>query len=286
MDSVRNIKKIHEAAYSPIADLITYSALPSRTVQQIDPFLFLNHHGYQEYPPNNSGLPFGPHPHRGMETVTFILEGDIMHKDSAGHESVIEAGGVQWMTAGRGLIHAEVSSSRFKKEGGKLEILQLWLNLPARFKMSDPAYVGLQKKDIPKVLADDGKVGVNVLSGSWLGKSGPLKSVTEVGLATIEFEQDGKWSENFPAEENIFFYVVRGRLEVNGSMVTMRQLVEFENASEKIEIRAIEKSFLMLGHAKPLNEPVVAQGPFVMNTREEIAQAYQDYQAGKFGLWN
>src|SRR5687768_13743051 len=103
---MRTIKMIHKASYAPIADLITYSPLPSRSLQQIDPFLFLNHHGPQQYKPHNNGLPFGPHPHRGMETVTFILDGDIMHKDSAGHESVITAGGVQYMTAGRGLIHA------------------------------------------------------------------------------------------------------------------------------------------------------------------------------------
>ena len=109
---MRTIKGKHKAAYSPIGNLETYSPLPSRTLDQIDPFLFLNHHGPQHYAPHNNGLPFGPHPHRGMETVTFILDGDIMHKDTAGHESVITAGGVQWMTAGKGLLHAEVSSKR------------------------------------------------------------------------------------------------------------------------------------------------------------------------------
>jgi len=125
---LRKIKKVHGSEYRPIADLITYSPMPTRSLDMIDPFLFLNHHGFQKCPQNNHGLPFGPHPHRGMETVTFILEGDIMHKDSSGHESVIEAGGVQYMTAGKGLIHTEVSSSEFKKNGGDLEILQLWLS--------------------------------------------------------------------------------------------------------------------------------------------------------------
>ncbi|WP_287059523.1 pirin family protein, partial [Algoriphagus sp.] len=111
---MRKIKKIHKSEYRPIADLVTYSPMPTRSLQMIDPFLFLNHHGFQTYPEHNQGLPFGPHPHRGMETVTFILEGDIMHKDSSGHESVIGPGGVQYMTAGKGLIHAEVSSSEFK----------------------------------------------------------------------------------------------------------------------------------------------------------------------------
>src|SRR5688572_47812 len=119
---MRSVKEIHKAIHAPIGDLITHRALPTRSIEMIDPFLFLNHHGPQTYDPHNRGLPFGPHPHRGMETVTFILDGDIMHKDSRGHESVIEAGGVQWMTAGRGLIHAEVSSEKFKREGGYVEI--------------------------------------------------------------------------------------------------------------------------------------------------------------------
>lgn len=140
---MRTVKQRHRAINAPIADLVTYRALPTASVEHIDPFLFLNHHGPQVYRPNNHGLPFGPHPHRGFETVTFILEGDILHKDSSGHESVIAAGGIQWMTAGRGLIHAEVSSKQFKQTGGPLEILQLWVNLPAKDKLVAPRYVGL-----------------------------------------------------------------------------------------------------------------------------------------------
>ena len=158
------IKHNHKAVSEPIADLVTFRALPTSSVSmnQLDPFIFLNHHGWQHYPPNNNGLPFGPHPHRGFETVTFILEGDLMHRDSSGGGSVIHAGGVQWMTAGSGLIHAEISSPEFKKKGGPLEILQLWINLPAKFKMTPPAYTGLQKDEIPVVQWDDGKVQANV----------------------------------------------------------------------------------------------------------------------------
>src|ERR1700737_2963071 len=141
---MRTIKKLHTAENAPIEDLTTYRALPTRSVDQIDPFLFLNHHGPQVYPPKNHGIPFGPHPHRGMETLTLIPDRDILHKDSDNHESVITSGGVQWMTAGRGLIHAETSSTDFKEKGGRLEILQLWLNLPAKLKMIEPFYRGLQ----------------------------------------------------------------------------------------------------------------------------------------------
>lgn len=282
---MRSIKEIHKAIYAPIGDLITYRALPTRSLEQIDPFLFLNHHGPQTYDPHNRGLPFGPHPHRGMETVTFILDGDIMHKDSRGHESVIEAGGVQWMTAGSGLIHAEVSSSEFKKKGGPMEILQLWLNLPARLKMTPPYYVGLQKNEIPELSLDGGRIKINLISGDWDGKQGAFKSLTGVVLCTIYLRSGGKLLVNVLAERNVFFYVIRGGVTVNGERVNAFQLVEFKNDGEEISVSAENESVILFGHGKPLNEPVVAQGPFVMNTEDEIHQAYEDFRNGKFGTW-
>jgi redox-sensitive bicupin YhaK (pirin superfamily) len=220
-----------------------------------------------------------------METVTFILDGDIMHKDSEGHESVIRAGGVQWMTAGRGLIHAEVSSKEFKEKGGGMEILQLWLNLPSRLKMTDPHYIGLQKEDIPSLSLDEGKVIVNLISGNWDGNKGAFKSLIDVQLNTIYFKTGGKLDIKVPEENNIFFYVIRGKLNVNGKEIQALQLAEFENDSEDIHIEAGEESVLLFGHARPLNEPVVAQGPFVMNTEQEIREAYNDFRMGKFGSW-
>jgi redox-sensitive bicupin YhaK (pirin superfamily) len=283
---MRLVKKIHKAEYRPIADLVTYSPMPTRALQQIDPFIFFNHHGFQTYPGQNQGLPFGPHPHRGMETVTFILEGDIMHKDSSGHESVIGPGGVQYMTAGSGLIHAEVSSSDFKRNGGDLEILQLWLNLPAAKKMITPNYVGLQQEEIPSLDLDGGKVKVQQLFGVWNGVRGAFEGTFPIAMSTIYLEKGGKFEKEIPAEENIFFYIVRGGLTVNGTEVLFRNLVEFDNSGQKIEVEAIENSILILGQALPFNEPMVAQGPFVMNTQKQIQEAYADYQAGKFGSWN
>jgi redox-sensitive bicupin YhaK (pirin superfamily) len=283
---MRTIKQIHKAAYSPIADLKTWSPLPSRNLQQIDPFIFLNHHGPQTYKPGNQGLPFGPHPHRGMETVTFILDGDIMHRDTGGHESTITAGGIQWMTAGSGLIHAEVSSEEFKKKGGDLEILQLWLNLPASLKMTKPFYKGLQKKDIPSLSLDDGKVLVNLISGSWGAQQGAFESKSNVHLNTIYFKAGGSLELKIPVQHNIFFYVIRGRLKANGISIEALHLAEFENDDENLHIEAEYDSILLFGHAKPFNEPMVAQGPFVMNTEKEIEEAYEDYRQGKFGWWS
>lgn len=149
--AVRRVIAQHPAKRDDIGDLTTRRPLPGPGLDQLDPFLFLNHHGPQTYPANNHGLPFGPHPHRGFETVTFILEGSLAHADSARHQSVINAGGVQWMTAGSGIVHAEISPPEFLRDGGPLEILQLWVNLPARLKMSEPRYVGLQQESIPSI---------------------------------------------------------------------------------------------------------------------------------------
>lgn len=282
---MRTIKKIHKAEYRPISDLKTWSPLPTRSLQMIDPFLFLNHHGPQKYNANNRGLPFGPHPHRGMQTVTFILAGDIMHKDTGGHESVITAGGVQWMVAGRGLIHAEVSSQEFKKAGGDLEILQLWLNLPARLKMAEPFYLGLQKDSIPIISLNEDNIYLDLISGNWGDIQGAFQPEPDVFLSTIRFEEGSELTLTVPEAHNIFFYIIRGKLRVNGQSANALELVEFNNDAQQINIMAESNSILLFGHAQPFNETVVAQGPFVMNTEEEINQAYQDYQQGKFGQW-
>jgi redox-sensitive bicupin YhaK (pirin superfamily) len=147
--SSRQVLSVHPAIREDIGDLVTRRPVPAPGLKQIDSFLLLNHHGPQTYPPFNRGLPFGPHPPRGFETVTFIIQGTLAHHDTGGGESIIEAGGVQWMTAGRGLIHAELSPESFKQEGGRLDILQLWVNLPARMKMAEPNYVGVTAADIP-----------------------------------------------------------------------------------------------------------------------------------------
>lgn len=279
----RTIKRQHPALRDDIGDLITQRPLPTQFIDQVDPFLFLNHHGPQRYPPRNRGLPFAPHPHRGFETVTFILEGDIAHRDSGGHESIINAGGVQWMTAGRGLVHEEVSSERFKQEGGNLEVLQLWVNLPSRLKMTAPRYIGVQKNEIPALSSDDGRVTVNLISGEWKGQKGPIESLTDVAMMTVSFKAEGHIAFEIPNERNIFLYVVRGGLACNGQALKPKHLIEFNSDGTEVELNATTDAFILFGHAEPLREPVVAHGPFVMNTREEIIEAIRDYQAGKFG---
>lgn len=282
---MRKVKKVHKAEYRPMGDLETWSPLPTRTLQMIDPFIFLNHHGPQVYPPENDGLPFGPHPHRGMETVTFILDGDIAHKDSGGHYSVIESGGVQWMTAGKGLIHEEVSSEKFKKEGGPLEILQLWVNLPKRLKMMEPHYRGVQKDKISVWKNKEETVNAKVISGNFKGIRGVFDTPTSVDLSLVYFKPDSQVDLEIPESDNIFFYVIRGQLKVNNESVPALHLAQFSKNDEKLQISSPEDSILLLGHAKPFEENVVFRGPFVMNSEEEIHKAYEDYKAGKMGKW-
>jgi len=281
--SHKTIARVHPALRDDIGDLITQRPVPGPHLQQVDPFLFLNHHGPQVYPPRNRGLPFGPHPHRGFETVTFILDGLLAHRDSAGHESIIGPGGVQWMTAGRGIVHAEVSPREFMERGGPLEILQLWVNLPGRLKMTAPRYTGLQADAIPAVEDDDGRVVVRLVSGSHGGVTGPFASLTGVFLSMVEMRAGGRLHLQGLLERNVFLYVVRGQVAVAPETVSALHLAEFDLEGDELDITAVQDSLVLLGHAAPIGEPVVAHGPFVMNTREEISQAIVDYQAGRFG---
>lgn len=281
--SERSIKRLHPALRDDIGELTTHRPLPGPDLDQIDPYLFLNHHGPQVYPPNNRGLPFGPHPHRGFETVTFIIDGLLSHADSAGHDSVIGEGGVQWMTAGSGIVHAELSPQAFLRDGGRLEILQLWINLPARLKMTAPAYAGLQAHDIPAIAEDDGKVTLNLIAGQWNGRTGPVVSLTGHFMSTLAFQAGGSLHIDGLRARSVFLYVVRGILELGPDRVSACHLVELGSEGDAITLVADTDALVIFGHAEPLGEPVVAHGPFVMNTAEEINTAIRDYQAGRFG---
>jgi redox-sensitive bicupin YhaK (pirin superfamily) len=277
----RTIRRLHAAERDDVSDLQTRRPLPGREIAILDPFLFLNHHGPQSYPPRNHGLPFGPHPHRGFETVTFILDGDVLHRDSGGHESVIRSGGVQWMTAGRGLIHAELSSEAFMRAGGPLEILQLWVNLPAALKMTEPRYVGLQQQQIPSV-ANDGST-VNLISGGFGGQSGPIQSLTGVELMTVSLAPGARVVLPAPRARTVFLYVVRGAIRIADQDAPAFHLVELNDDGDDLEVSSRGGGLVLFGHAEPLLETVVAHGPFVMNTRQQIFDAIRDYQAGSFG---
>lgn len=288
MSIQKPISAIYRAGYSDYDGLDTYRAMPSRNVpiEALDPFIFLNHHGPQVYGPQNAGLPFGPHPHRGFETVTFIVTGDLVHQDSTGFNSNIKAGGIQWMTAGSGIIHSETSSEEFRRNGGEVEILQLWVNLPASLKNTPPAYVGLQQPEVPQISVADGKGALNAVSGVWEAQQAPIQSLSDVHLATVRLEKDASWSFTAAEGRVVLFYVIKGKVAVNGSDAEVHDLVTFDQEGTTISVSALEDAHLLVGHAVAGKDPVVAHGPFVMNSQEEIRQAFVDYQQGKFGTWN
>lgn len=280
---MRTVASVHAAYRDDIADLVTRRPVPAPGLAQVDPFLFLNHHGPQTYPAGNGGLPFGPHPHRGFETVTFILEGTLAHYDSGGHESVIEAGGVQWMTAGSGLVHAEVSPPEFKRDGGPLEILQLWVNLPGRLKMTSPRYSGVQKEAIPAVPLVGGAGELELVSGEFENVEGPIHPLTGVFMSVVRLNPGARAELPAPRGRSVFLYLARGSVSVGDVAVEQWHLVTLNDDGDSVAVTAGENGALLLfGHAEPIREPVVAHGPFVMNSEAEIRQAIIDYQAGKF----
>jgi quercetin 2,3-dioxygenase len=278
--SDRHVTRLHPALRDDIGDLVTRRPVPGPGIDHLGAFLFLNHHGPQTYRPNNRGLPFGPHPHRGFETVTFILEGELAHTDSGGHESIICEGGVQWMTAGRGLVHAEVSPESFKRAGGPMEILQLWVNLPARLKMCPPRYVGVQADGIPAIAA--GGATVHLVSGDWQGRTGAIESLTGVFMSWVELTAGASVTFDGLSGRDVFLYAVRGGVSVTGTAVPEWNLAEL-SPGESVTLTADAPALVLFGHAEPIDEPIVAHGPFVMNSVEEIRQAFADYQAGAFG---
>jgi redox-sensitive bicupin YhaK (pirin superfamily) len=189
------------------------------------------------------------------------------------------------MTAGRGLIHSETSSAEFMAAGGGLEVLQLWLNLPARLKLAEPRYVGLQREELPALDLDGGRVTLDLVSGEWGGAAGAFETLTDVHLAVARLRPGGVFAHEVAAGRSVFFYVVRGELTVNGERAGALDLVEFDRGGGRIEAAAADDAVILFGHAAPNGEPLAARGPFVMNTDAEIVQAIRDYQDGKFGVW-
>jgi redox-sensitive bicupin YhaK (pirin superfamily) len=260
--------------------------LPTQQVQQIDPFLLL-HHADVKAPshikPDHAGI--GPHPHRGFSPVTFIFKGGVHHRDSRGNDSTIYAGGAQWMNAGMGILHSERPPYDIHDIGGRQEIIQLWINTPAKNKMDQPAYYPISEEEAPVFVSEDEKVSGKVFSGKVAGVKGPIPSQTVVNAATLTFKKGGKISIVFPADHNALIYLLDGKLKVEGfGMVEELHLVHFKNDGEGITLEGLEDTRILLLSGQPLNEPVVSHGPFVMNTQTQIMEAMRDYQMGKMGV--
>jgi redox-sensitive bicupin YhaK (pirin superfamily) len=260
--------------------------LPSLEVEQIDPFLLL-HHANIKVPthidPHHAGV--APHPHRGFSPVTFIFKGGVHHRDSRGNDSVIYAGGAQWMNAGRGIIHSERPPKDIHEKGGRQEIIQLWINTPAAHKMDQPVYVPLIADETPTWKSEDEKIIVKIFSGEILGVRGSIPSQTEVNASTIELKKGSQLSVPLPQHHNACIYLLDGKLSISGfGIAEGHYIVHFNNDGDGVSMDALEDTRVLLLSGKPLNEKLVSYGPFVMNSQTEIMEAMRDYQQGKMGV--
>jgi len=260
--------------------------LPTVRVERIDPFLLLHHFGPYEVTPPFDPLDVGPHPHRGFEPVTFLYQGELRHKDSRGNEGILRSGDVQWMTAGRGIIHSERASRDFLEQGGVLEGVQLWINLPRKDKMVQPDYQNIKSADIPTVEVDGAKVRIKVVAGHFNGTKGPAQTRTELMALQVSIARTGFVQIPLPPGHNAFVYIVNGKVQLNDNWSYDKEhLIQFRLDGEGIALRAEADSEVLLLSGLPIGEPVAQWGPYVMNTQTEIMEAMRDYQMGKMGFY-
>ena len=251
--------------------------------REVSPFLMLDYAGPQYFPPTDHPRGVGEHPHRGFETVTIVYEGVVAHRDSAGHAGVIGPGDVQWMTAASGIVHEEFHEKEFAKKGGTLHAIQLWVNLPKVSKMSAPGYQTILNAEIPAVDLD-GHGTLRVIAGSFRGRKGPAHTFTPVELYDLQLNKNQHVQIDLPVGQNSSILVLQGCASVNGSREAGEaELIVFKRSGSVVTVEAREDSKLLVMSGEPIEEPVARYGPFVMNTREELVQAVQDYQAGKMG---
>ena len=252
-------------------------------MKRMDPFIMLDYNSKFHFGATETPRGVGVHPHRGFETVTIAYQGKVEHHDSAGGGGIIGQGDVQWMTAASGVLHKEFHETEWAKEGGIFQMVQLWVNLPAKDKMSTPKYQAIKNADMKVV--DLGENGlIEVISGEFNGEKGPATTFSPVNLMNAKLKTGGKAEFSFPANFNTAALVIEGSILVNGEeKVPTDNFVLFENEGETFTIEANEDSIVLIISGEPLNEPIFPHGPFVMNTREEIIQAFEDFNTGKFG---
>ena len=279
--SLRTIKKISYAHEFQMGPMRVKQPLPAYGFKNVGPFILLHHAGPTEH---RAGAPkprLSPHPHRGFQPVTFIFSGKIHHKDSMGNEGFLQTGDVQWMTAGSGVIHSEGPSDEFAQEGGTMEIIQLWINLPKAHKMTAPAYQDIPSGHIPEV--SENGFTFHVVAGELKGVKGPAKTFTPITAATVYFEEGSSTQIQLPASYDTAVYVLEGNVSINETVVDAHHLAACDTDGEELHITAHTKGKLLLLSGEWTPEPIVQHGPFVMNTEEEILQAMHDYETGKMG---
>ena len=280
VDAPRDVERILKGTpTSDGAGVKMLRVLTDDLQERLDPFLMLDAFGSDN--PRDYIAGFPNHPHRGFETVTYMIAGRMRHRDSAGNEGLLQNGGVQWMTAGRGLIHSELP----EQEEGRMEGFQLWLNLPGKDKMCQPWYKDFQNDDIPEFLHPEGPT-VRVIAGSTHGVQGAVqRETTQPLILDIHFPVTGSFKHALPASHNAFVYVYRGVVEINGTEVPQQRMAILNNASDSdgVVLESEGEARVLLIAGQPLNEPIMQYGPFVMNTEDQLRQAVTDFREGRFG---
>ncbi|MCW3078487.1 MAG: Pirin domain protein [Bacteroidetes bacterium] len=283
------IKSIERIIPPPAAHMVgdgfrVHNFFPGQfDIRRMSPFFLVDYGSKIEFNPSPQPRGVGVHPHRGFETVTLAYYGKVAHHDSWGNSGVIEEGGVQWMTAGSGVLHKEYHEKEFSKKGGMFQMVQLWVNLPSKNKMTTPAYQGFTRDELSKFeLPDDGGT-VEVVAGNYNGVKGPATTFSPLHLYNIRLNKQGKVTVQFPKDYNTGIIIIEGEVKVNDSIARTDHFILFKNDGEEINIEATEKAVLLVMSGEPINEPIVPYGPFLMNTKEEIMQAYDDFNKGKFG---
>ena len=287
---MQNIKTLDLALSPPPPHMVgdgfrVHNYIPSMVnMQRMNPFIMLDYNSPHYFPPSTTPPGVGVHPHRGFETVTIAYQGKVSHHDSGGNSGTIGEGEVQWMTAASGVLHKEYHEKEFAAQGGVFQMVQLWVNLPAANKMDPPSYQAITRDQITEVnLPGDAGV-VRIIAGTFQGHQGPAKTHTRVDLFNLYLNTNKSVEMHFPQHDHTAVVVIKGSVKVNGNEILKgNDLGVFSDSGENIQIEALEESIVLMLNGEPIMEPIAAYGPFVMNTREEIIQAYQDFQTGKFG---
>jgi quercetin 2,3-dioxygenase len=264
----------------PVRTLFSYVELG----EELSPFLLLDHAGPTAFPPSQTARGVGFHPHRGFETVTIVFQGELEHRDTAGNSGRIGPGDVQWMTAGSGVLHEEMHSREFSRQGGTLQMAQLWVNLPANQKMSAPRYQAIVGADIPSVSLSDGAGTVRVIAGDFAGAKGPARTMTPMDVWDVRLKEGARLEVGLLPGHTAALVVLTGAVLLNGEREAIEStLAVFHREGENLEVDAHRDALLLLLSGEPIREPIVGRGPFVMNTESEIRQAYRDFTDGRMG---
>ena len=284
---LNTIKRAGRSHFVNMGPIRLRQPFPTQHIEMIDPFVLLHHYGPYEISETNNPFDLGPHPHRGFEPVTFLVQGEQLHRDSLGNESIVKAGDVQWTTAGRGIVHAERPTKELVKEGGTIEGIQLWLNLPSEKKMIEANYQHEKREDFNVITSEDQKVTIRIIAGELEHNFGRIKTQTPVNAFMIDAKAGGEQFISYPESHQGLVYLLNGKVSVNGVEtleLDKNQLMEFHQDGDGFSIKAESDSKLLFLSGEPINEPVATYGPYVMNSQTELLEAMRDYQMGKMGF--